>query len=277
MKKALSTLLVPALSATLMAGAGPGPWADGAYYPGGLNGKYFGIVTGQNISGVLGFAVVDGAPPFREAENQESSGGANPIAIVNPTFGPDTLQNYFSVFVEGRVYSGITYAGIDSDANKVAGTLNGINPPALNQFTVAGSTAGAGPIPAGATEPGPSVIDSLPIVNRGLSGGFTAKIKKKQAVFTFKGTGQLSTPANPQTVSVTSVPQVVVVNPLQPPPPPPLVDGTLTNQVSTGVVTTHTTSFNLSGIRTSFIASNPQARQDESDLSSGAAGGGGGN
>jgi hypothetical protein len=56
-----------------------------------------------------------------------------------------------------------------------------------------------------------------------------------------------------------------------------LVDGTLTNQVSTGVVTTHTTSFNLSGIRTSFIASNPQARQDESDLSSGAAGGGGGN
>jgi hypothetical protein len=272
MKKVLSTLLLPALSATLMAGAGPGPWADGAYYPGGLNGKYFGIVTGQNISGVIGFAVVDGAPPFREQTSQTGFGqGANPVVLNNTSFQPDQLQNYFGIFVEGRTYTGTTYAGIDIDANKVAGSLLG-EQPGFTSGGPAGAAGGGGLFPNNPN----AAVDALPIVNRGLSGGFTAKVKKKQAVFTFKGTGQLSTPANPQTVSVTSVPEVVVVNPLQPPPPPPLIPGAITNQTSTGVVTTHTTSFNLSGIRTSFIASNPQARQDELELSSGGAGGGGG-
>lgn len=271
MKKVLSTLLLPLLTATLTAGGGPGPWADGAYYPGGLNGKYVGIVTGQNISGVLGFAISDGAPPFREAENQTSSGGDNPIAIVNPTFGSDPLQNYFSVFVQGRVYSGITYAGIDIDAEKIAGTLNGVTPTALNDFTAAGPDGAASAAAEGGAY---AVVDALPIVNRGLSGGFTANIKKKQSVFTFKGQGQLSTPANPQTVSLTSIPAVYIAT-----DDPPSPAGTVTNQVSTGIVTTHSTPFSLSGIRTSFLSSNPAARRDELRLnpSGGAGGGGGGN
>ncbi len=262
---AASSILLFSLPQLALAGTGPGPWADGAYYPSGLNGKYFGTVTGNNITGVVGFAIVEGAPPFRESQNQSSSGGNNPIAIINPTYDPDVLQNYFSIFVEGRVYSGITYAGIDIDSKKIAGTLSGINPPALSQFTVGGETGGTGPLPPGQ---GPGVIDSLPIVNRGLSGGFTAKIKKKKAVFTFKGDGQLSTPFNRQTVSVTSIP--AVYDPADIPPSPA---GTVTNQVSSAVVTTESTPFNITGIRTSFLSSNPKARQDELTFSSESGGG----
>jgi len=256
----LTLLALLALTPAAFCFSGPGPWADGAYYPGGLDGKYFGIVTGNNISGVVGFAITEGAPPSRENQNQRASEGNNPIVIINPTFGPDPLQNYFSVFVEGRVYSGVTYAGIDIDAKKIAGTLNGLTPGALPQFTAEGGAN--------------AIVNSLPIVNRGLSGGFTADVKKRKQVFTFRGNGQLSTPANPQTVSLTSVP--ILANPILPPLEP---DGTITNQVSTGLVTTHSTPFQVSGIRTSFNSSNPAARQDELRLTSGGGvgGAGGGN
>lgn len=257
----LSLLALLAFPISAFSFGGSGPWADGAYYPGGLNGKYVGIVTGQNISGVLGFAIVDGAPPFRRQENQTSSGGNSPIAILNPTFPPDPLQNYFGIFVEGRTYTGLTYAGIDIDSRKIAGSLSSVNP----AFTAAGPTSDSGP-------PAYAVVDALPIVNRGLSGGFVANIKQRKNVFTFKGSGQLSTPANRQTVTTTSIP--AVYNPVDDPPSPA---GTITNQVSTGIVTTESTPFTISGIRTSLFSTSPQSRQDEREFSQGAAGANGGN
>jgi len=251
MKTFLSLLLSVAVTGSVLAGSfGPGPWADGAYYPGGLNGKYMGVVTGNNISGVLGFALVDGAPPFRVLDQQTAGGTEDgPVVLNNDTIRPDLLQNYFTIFVEGRTYSGLTTAGIDLDSKTVAGAMEGTAPPAL----LAAETAAADP----AT---PRASDALSIINRGLSGGFTAKIKKKKAVFTFKGHGELSTPANNQSYRISAVPQAAA--------------GVITNITVSGQYETDTTPFNISGIRTSLFSSNPAAQQDALDLNPTAGGGG---
>jgi hypothetical protein len=254
---------------------GPGPFNNGAPFAGYLNGRYMGVVTGSNISGVLGFAIVDGAPPFRQiagggAQQQQSQGATagqfqdrQPAAIR-----PDILQNYFAIFVEGRVYSGITLAGIDIDSNTVSGALQGENPAALPNFTVQSpieqqqvSVSVVGTNVTVTTNTAPIVnlaLDALPIVNRGLSGGFTATINSKKATFTYSGTGQLSTPANQQTVTMSAYGQTN--NPLVPPlliPP-----NILTNEVVTGSVQTESTPFNIRGIRTSFAAVNQAATVD---------------
>ena len=259
MKTVLSPLVAArAICSTATAGNffGAGPFNNDGYWPGYLNGKYMGVVTGDNISGVLGFAIVDGAPPFRINDQQSSAGGAvQSAALVNQTITPDVLQNYFTIFVEGRTYFGQTTAGIDLDSSTVAGALQGTAPAGLPDITV---TAAGG---ANAT------VDALSVLNRGLSGGFTANINSKKATFTFSGTGELSTPANNQTITLTAVPTVAdnLVDPLVP-------ANTITNEVISGRIVTETTPFNLSGIRTSFNANNPAALQDAQDSQ-----GGGGN
>jgi len=282
MKKLSSKLLVLLLTAPslALAGGGSGPWADGAYYPGGLNGKYVGIVSGQNIAGVLGFAIVDGAPPFRAIETQQAQGDLVSSVAVNQDFSVDFLQNYFALFVEGRTYTGVTYAAIDIDSKTVSGALQGLNPPALLNFTaqqeidqptVTTTVIGTNIVTSTNLPPILNLgIDALPIINRGLSGGFSAKIKSKKSVFTFKGDGQLSTPANPQTFRISALAQT---NDPQAPPfflPPNI----LTNQAVSGVVETHSTPFSIRGIRTSLFANNPAAQRDAQQFSSGGAAGG---
>lgn len=256
MKTTASLLLAAqiAITASASAGSGPGPWSDGAYYPGALNGKYMGIVTGNNIAGVLGFAIVDGAPPYREIDNPYPLADATTVKQYeydNPRI--DVLQNYFAIFVEGRTYTGLTTAGINIEDMTVAGALQGTDP-----IGVPAAVTGA---------PGPGAFnfdatDALSIINRGLSGGFTAKVKSKQAVFTFKGDGQLSTPANRQSYQIET--EVI---------PFP---GSQTNEIVTGIYETHSSSFQVSGIRTSLFANNPAAQLDQLTLSGGAGGGGGG-
>jgi len=237
MKALLSLLFSLAVVGSATAGSfGPGPWADGAYYPSGLDGKYMGIVTGNNISGVLGFAISDGAPPFRESDTQGAQEG---VFAVDQALGPDPLQNYFAIFVEGRTYTGLTIAGINLDTKSVAGALQGQNP-------IGVPAAGTG-VP-GATAIEFSARDALSIVNRGLSGGFIAKVKKSKGVFTFKGDGQLSTPANDQSYRLTAVPRASA--------------GTVTNEIVSGQYETDSSHFSLSGIRTSLFASNPARLQD---------------
>ena len=259
MKTILSPLVATLIvCSTAAAGSffGGGPFNNDGYWPGYLNGKYIGVVTGNNISGVLGFAIVDGAPPFRINDQQSSAGGAvQSTALVNQTITPDVLQNYFAIFVEGRTYFGQTTAGIDLDSSTVAGALQGTAPAGLPDITVTAAAAGN------------ATIDAVSVVNRGLSGGFNATINSKKATFTFSGTGQLSTPANRQTITLTAVPTVAdnLVDPLVP-------ANTITNEVVSGNIVTETTPFNLSGIRTSFAANNPAAIQDAQQLQ-----GGGGN
>jgi hypothetical protein len=266
---------LPALSGNWF-GFGPGPWNNGEPYAGYLNGRYMGVVTGNNISGVLGFALVDGAPPFRQdqqqQQQQQQQGQGGQFQERQPAqIRPDVLQNYFAIFVEGRVYSGITFAGIDIDSNTVAGALQGENPAAFHNFTAQSPipqqtvtvTRGDATTPPIITTNSPPLInmslDALPIINRGLSGGFTANINSKKATFTYSGTGQLSTPANRQTVTMSGFGQTN--NPLVPPflIPPTL----LTNEVITANVQTETTPFNIRGIRTSFVSSNPALVQDQ--------------
>jgi hypothetical protein len=204
-----------------------GPWAQGAFYPGQFDGKYQAVVTGSNIAGVLGFALVDGAPPSRTT-GTEQAGGL--VVARNVQLGVDPFQNYFMIFVEGRTYRGETVAMVDIDTKQVAGSLQGTQP------------AGVQPINALVFD----ATDSLPVVNRGLDGGFTANITSDKALFTFQGSGQLSTPANRQTFEI----ETLIT------PPPTAIGDPATNVVLTGRVVTETTPFNLVGIKTSNFAAN---------------------
>jgi hypothetical protein len=233
----LSFGLLASISQAALAGNwfGPGPWSSDGPYPGYLNGKYQASVTGVNIIGVVGFSIVDGAPPSRETEVQAANAGG-PVTR-NVALGVDPFQNYFMIFHEGRTYRGQTIASIDLSANTVTGALQGTDPASIQPFTaVAGVNA---------------VINALPVVNRGLSGGFLANITEKNAVLSFSGTGQLSSAANPQTVNLTTIP--AEYDPADDPPSPA---GTITNEVITGQVATTSTPFDIRGLRTSFFASN---------------------
>jgi len=261
MKPLLSSLCVIfPLAGAAIAGNffGPAPFANGAPYAGYLNGKYMGVVTGADgLTGVLGFGISDGAPPFRVTDQQNAVGDIDPAVVINQTISPDTLQNYFAIFVAGRTYTGTTVAGIDIESNTVAGALQGQNPVGLLSIT-ASETFAAGDNAA---------ADALNIVNRGLSGGFTAQIESKQATFTFSGTGQLNTPANAQTIEI-SADVIAVEDPVGPPPRPA---GVITNESISGVIISGpSTDFDLRGIRTSFASSNPAAQQDALQFNQGA-------
>ncbi len=258
MKNHLALLAVLASTTHLFAGGTPGgPWANGAYYSGYLNGKYMGVVTGNNIAGVLGFAITDGAPPFRPDQGQEGGGQQQQGVKVAEYQDPrvDITQNYFAIFVEGRTYTGLTTAGIDISSKTVAGALQGTDP-----IGVQAAVAGA---------PGPGTFafdasDALSIINRGLSGGFTAKVKDDNAVFTFKGDGQLSTPANRQSYSI----EADIT------PPPIAIGDAATNMVVTGIYETESTPFQVKGIRTSFNAFNLQGAIDQNAANAADQGGG---
>lgn len=258
MKKLFLPLVLLTLTHGSMAGGtSGGPWANGAYYAGYLNGKYMGVVTGNNIAGVLGFAIVDGAPPFRTQEQQggQQQQGVKVAEYQDPRI--DITQNYFTIFVEGRTYTGLTTAGIDISSKTVAGALQGTDPIGV-QAAVAGAPGPGGFAvnPAG----GINAFNALSIINRGLSGGFTAKITGQGAVFTFKGDGQLSTPANPQSYQIES--DIIGLPAAQ------------TNAIISGIYETHSTPFQVKGIRTSFNAFNLQGALDQNAASASGQGAG---
>jgi len=255
MKKLFLPLTLLALTHGLMAGGTPGgPWGNGAYYSGYLNGKYMGVVTGNNIAGVLGFAIVDGAPPFRKIDSSFGRPTEDTVKVAEyDDLRMDVTQNYFAIFVEGRTYTGLTTAGVDISSKTVAGALQGTDPVGV-QAAVTGA-------------PGPgdflfNASDALSIINRGLSGGFTAKVKCDKSVFTFKGDGQLSTPANKQSYQIQA--QVI-----------PGPGGDNTNEIVTGIYETESTPFQVKGIRTSYNSFSPQATLDQNAANAGSGGTGG--
>jgi hypothetical protein len=249
MKITAALLLLTLTSLPALAGNwfGSGPWSNYGPYPGYLNGRYSGIVTAATpdsvISGVIGFALVDGSPPFRIQDQQSSAGGAiQSAALVNQEIQPDPVQNYFAIFVEGRTYTGITWPSVDLESNQVAATLQGTSPP------------GFLPLPDSLAF---DATDALSVLNRGLSGAFNASIQNKKALFNFQGSGQLSTSADPQTITITAVP--TEVDPLTDPLVPA---GTITNEVISAQIVTETTPFNVRGIRVGNTAVNPAAQRD---------------
>jgi len=268
-------LLVPLLtalsSAPLFAGAGTGPWALGAYYPGQLDGKYQASVSGNNITGVVGFAIINGGLPFASRANAgggaDAGGGAADaaVAVNDDLAGVDETQNYFAIFVEGRTYTGRTVGMIDINRKKVTGTLIGLQPSfSYTELNISQSTAivnSAGDIEIITGETTVPILDNLSLINRGLSGGFTANLKNTKNLMTFKGTGELATPA--QTQTITANPPTFTLPPLVPGPGgtagDPIVITGFTPGATSATIETHTVPFNVYGIKTSILATDPLA------------------
>ena len=267
MKKILLPFLVILLTGHLaLAGNwfGSGPWANATYYPGNLDGKYQASVFGNNISGVIGFALRDGAPTTTVTSQLNTTNNSSQATLT-----VDPFQNYFVIFVEGRTYTGISTASINYNNNTVTGALQGTQPDftfsegtnstttvqtltltnitnstslvttnSLGDLVVTTSTnvfstnlIGSNSIPI-------SYLIPATLVNRGLNGGFRANIDSKQSVFTFSGNGQLSTPAQSQTVNFTTNAEGIV---------------------TAAQIQTDTVPFQLNGIRVSFSSASTGA------------------
>jgi hypothetical protein len=234
MKRLLRLVLLPLLASPALAGNffGSGPWSQGFYYPGQMDGKYQGSVTGVNIAGAVGFAFSDGAPTVSTNSVATSSGGTN---VVQNNITVDPLQNYFVVFVQGMTYSGTTTATINIDQETVTGAL--FSQQNAFQF-IELSTLTTNLV----------ILDNLPLLNRGVNGGFTAKIDSKKAVFTFSGEGELSSPAFPQTIQGLDTNGNIV-------PPNEFISNAVT-----GILQTATVPFDINGIKVSSSSASTIAR-----------------
>ena len=234
MKKTLLPFLAITLTANVgLAGNwfGSGPWANDAYYPGQLDGKYQASVTGVNIAGAVGFAFQDGAPT--SSSSAATAAGASNNITVDPSL------NYFVIFVQGVTYSGTTTATINLDQNTVTGAFYS----GSSAFTTVETSeilfVTNGTSVETATQVS-TVLDNLSLLNRGVNGGFTANINSKNSLFNFSGTGELSAPAFPQSVLGFDTNGTVV---------PP--DRFIADAVS-AVVETATVPFDIQGIKVSF-------------------------
>ncbi len=116
MKTTLSLLASAALATTAFASAGPGPWANSTWYPGSLDGKYQAAVYGNNVSGVIGFAVANGTTTV-STNTTTTTNATTSTVIWNPN------QNYYAIFVEGRAYTGLTMASINFNSSTINGVL----------------------------------------------------------------------------------------------------------------------------------------------------------
>ena len=189
--KRMKKLLLPAIALCLSGNAllagnwfGPGPFANGAYYPGQYDGVYSASMFGGSpavVSGVLGFGLRNGAP-----STSTNSTSTNSISV-------DPNQNYFVVFIDGVTYSGLTVGNLNNQENSVNGGLfNGVSPTytlATTNTEVTFNTNSPPTITASNnTVEFSSVQDTC-------SGGFLATLTGKKAVITFSGnnTGKLQT------------------------------------------------------------------------------------
>jgi hypothetical protein len=150
--KTTAALLIFTLTALhSFGGTGPGPWAQGAYYPGQLDGKYaasVSTVSGANatpIGGVIGFGLQAGAPTRLPRPD-----GATATPAI------DAASNYYAIFVGGQVFTGTTIGFVNIENNVVSGTL---------------------------------LPQAVGLLAQG--GGFSGSITSKKALFTFSGRGSL--------------------------------------------------------------------------------------
>ena len=155
------------LASTSLAGNwfGPGPFANGAYYPGQFDGVYSASIFGGSpsvVSGVLGFGLRNGAPSTITNSTVTNTNFIQNTIVVDP------FQNYFLAFIDGRTFAGATLANINNQTDKVSGGLfNGV------------------------AQPTGTVTNTA-------SGGFIASLTGKKDVITFSGnnTGTIQTSTN---------------------------------------------------------------------------------
>jgi len=187
--KRMKKLLLPAIALCLSGNAllagnwfGPGPFANGAYYPGQYDGVYSASMFGGSpsvVSGVLGFGLSNGAPSTSTSSTSTNSINADPN------------QNYFVVFLEGRTYAGLSIANVNNQSDQVSGGL---------YSGTAESTFFVLPIESVNTNTGGTFISGYEsFVQANTCGGaFTANLTGKKAIITFSGnnTGILETSSN---------------------------------------------------------------------------------
>ncbi|MBE2180405.1 MAG: hypothetical protein IAE97_08030 [Chthoniobacterales bacterium] len=214
--KKLSITLAALASTTLISLAGsigPGPWANGAYYPDQFDGRYSANVynntdnagwypkldhptnpepntvrePGHVVSGVLGFGLRNGTPTV--GTNNRTGAGTFNAANTVETITLDSSHNYFVIYINGDVFAGQTIAGVNISSKTVNGSLwNGLGRSTYERVTnlsVIGTNAAGTPIIG-------STVSLLAIPGASAGGYFNAKIKNDKAVFTFKGPGEIS-------------------------------------------------------------------------------------
>lgn len=190
MKKLLLTAIVICLSGNaVLAGNwfGPGPFANGAYYPGQYDGVYSASMFGGSpsvVSGVLGFGLRNGSPSTQNESTVSTNGTQNTISV-------DPFQNYFVVFIEGRTYAGLTIANVNNQSDQVSGGLYSGS---------AESTSLVLPIQSVDTNTGTIFVSGYETFTEAntCGGAFTANLTGKKEVITFSGnnTGTLEASVN---------------------------------------------------------------------------------
>ena len=180
MKKSLAASLFAlslAASSTLAGSFGPGPWANGAYYPGQLDGLYSAVATGQGanvVAGTIGFALNSGT-------SLVSTNSSSSSITVDPN------RNYFVMWIDGRTYVGNTAAS-GSIANKtISGSLfRGVAP---STFFILLTTNNPGTT-------NQTVTTTQLVSSNSCGGAFTANLTSTKAVINFSGAGVVSTTEN---------------------------------------------------------------------------------
>jgi len=146
------------------------------------------VITGSVVSGVIGFGIRDGAPPFVNASTvavgaEGVSGTANSSSALQ-LLSLDRSLNNFLVYVNGDVYIGTTSANINADSSTVSGVLaNGAGRTRYQVFT--NQAAGV----ASVANVGVEVI-SIPSATA--SGYFNANVNNNKATYTFDGGGTIA-------------------------------------------------------------------------------------
>ena len=177
--KRLLPLLALLVASPALAGNwfGPGPFANGAYYPGQYDGVYSATMFGgapSVVSGVLGFGLRNGSPTTSTNSTIMTNGTQNTIRV-------DPFQNYFVVFLNGQTYAGLSIANLNNQTDQVSGGLyDGIGPSTITPVVAP---------PA----------DTIVVTNQNTcGGGFIANLTGKKATITFSGnnTGTLQTSVN---------------------------------------------------------------------------------
>ena len=194
----LAALLV-STSAAFAGSFGPGPWANGAYYPGQLDGKYTANVFPANesateiatLSGVIGFALRDGSPATQTnlLSASDVSVGDSSSATTLDAIQLDSSLNYFIIYVNGDSFAGQTAAGANIDTKKITGGLfNGFG---RSQFERVTNTVLLGTNSAGNNVFG-FTTQIITVPGATAEGSFSGNILADKALFTFSGPGEIS-------------------------------------------------------------------------------------
>jgi hypothetical protein len=141
------------------------------------------------VSGVIGFGIRDGTPPFNAQSASATTQGGDASTGVSSSaalqaLALDNSLNNFLIYVNGDVYIGTTAANINPDSSTVSGVLaNGSGGNRYQLFTNQTATDFA------VANTGVEVV-SLPSATA--SGYFNASVNNNKATYTFNGSGTIA-------------------------------------------------------------------------------------